>query len=238
MRGLRLVRHRRDLRRRAARHVARCRTHLTPFTARRRRITVGDVGPIDRSSDGPLPLPRRRHQPRPRSRPRPRPRSRSRSSPHDVGDHSGYETGELRVDVLERILGENDRTADANRQRFHGAGVRVVNLMSSPGAGKTTLLRATLQRLQGQLRLGIIEGDIETSLDADLPVGLRCAGVAGEHVTTGSAASATSTRRWCGRRCRACRWTNSTSWSSRTSATWCARPSSTSVRIAGRWCTR
>ncbi len=89
-----------------------------------------------------------------------------------VGDHSGYETGTLRVDVLERILGENDRTADANRGDFHRAGVRVVNLMSSPGAGKTTLLRETLLRLRGTVRIGIVEGDIETSIDADRLSGL------------------------------------------------------------------
>ena len=47
-----------------------------------------------------------------------------------VGDHSGYQTGTLRVDVLERILGENDRTAQANRDSFHDADVHVVNLMS------------------------------------------------------------------------------------------------------------
>lgn len=85
----------------------------------------------------------------------------------DIGDHSGYATGGERVEVLERIFGENDRTAAANRADFHAAGARVVNLMSSPGAGKTTLLRETLARLAGELRIGIIEGDIETSLDAD-----------------------------------------------------------------------
>jgi hydrogenase nickel incorporation protein HypB len=86
---------------------------------------------------------------------------------HPAGDHSGYATGGDRVEVLERIFGENDRTAAANRADFGAAGVQVVNLMSSPGAGKTTLLRETLARLAGQLRVGIIEGDIETSLDAD-----------------------------------------------------------------------
>jgi hydrogenase nickel incorporation protein HypB len=84
-----------------------------------------------------------------------------------VPDHSGYQTGAERVEVLERILDENDKIAAANRARFAAAGVRAVNLMSSPGAGKTTLLRETLVRLAGQLRIGIIEGDIETSLDAD-----------------------------------------------------------------------
>jgi hydrogenase nickel incorporation protein HypB len=87
--------------------------------------------------------------------------------PHDTGDHSGYATGGERVEVLERIFGENDKTAAANRAEFAASGVRAVNLMSSPGAGKTALLRETLSRLAGLVRIGIIEGDIETSLDAD-----------------------------------------------------------------------
>ncbi|MBO0802525.1 MAG: hydrogenase nickel incorporation protein HypB [Nocardiopsaceae bacterium] len=84
-----------------------------------------------------------------------------------TGDHSGYATGTERVAVLERIFGENDKTAAANRASLAANGVRAVNLMSSPGAGKTTLLRETLARLKGEARIGIVEGDIETSLDAD-----------------------------------------------------------------------
>jgi hydrogenase nickel incorporation protein HypB len=83
------------------------------------------------------------------------------------GEFSGYQTGARRIEVLEEIFGENDRLAAANRADFDAAGVRVVNLMSSPGAGKTLLLRQTLDQLQGRVRVGIIEGDIETSLDAD-----------------------------------------------------------------------
>ncbi len=85
----------------------------------------------------------------------------------DHGDHSGYQTGTERVEVLTAIFGENDRLAAANRVDFDAAGVRVVNLMSSPGAGKTMLLRETLRRLSPTVRIGIVEGDIETSLDAD-----------------------------------------------------------------------
>ncbi|MDQ1380694.1 MAG: hydrogenase nickel incorporation protein HypB [Actinomycetota bacterium] len=86
----------------------------------------------------------------------------------DVGDHTGYpETGTDRVAVLETILAENDRTADRNRADFERAGVVTVNLMSSPGAGKTTLLKRTISELSGRARLGILEGDIATSLDAD-----------------------------------------------------------------------
>ncbi len=89
-----------------------------------------------------------------------------------VGDHSGYTTGGLRVDVLQKILGENDLTASRNRSDFHAVGLRVINLMSSPGAGKTTLLRETLTRLRGIVRIGVVEGDIETSIDADRLAGL------------------------------------------------------------------
>lgn len=88
--------------------------------------------------------------------------------PRDVGDHSGYvDTGGSRVMVLENILSENDRIAESNRLDFDAAGVRTVNLMSSPGAGKTTLLKRTLATLGGQTRIGVLEGDIATSLDAD-----------------------------------------------------------------------
>jgi hydrogenase nickel incorporation protein HypB len=86
----------------------------------------------------------------------------------DVGDHSGYtDTGTVRVDILENLLSENDRVADANREELVRAGVRAVNLMSSPGAGKTTLLKRTLAELGSRVRIGILEGDIATSLDAD-----------------------------------------------------------------------
>jgi hydrogenase nickel incorporation protein HypB len=86
----------------------------------------------------------------------------------DVGDHSGYTaTGTSRVAVLEDIFSENDRVAAENRRAFAAAGVRTVNLMSSPGAGKTTLLQRTLAELGGRVRVGILEGDIATSIDAD-----------------------------------------------------------------------
>jgi len=89
-----------------------------------------------------------------------------------LGDHSGYQTGPERIEVLERIFDENDHAAAANRAAFDAAGLTCVNLMSSPGAGKTTLLVATLSALRGRQRCGIVEGDIETSLDADRLSGL------------------------------------------------------------------
>ncbi|QAY64138.1 hydrogenase accessory protein HypB [Xylanimonas allomyrinae] len=84
----------------------------------------------------------------------------------DVGDHTGYATGSDRIAVLERIFDENDHCAAHNRADFDAAGVTVVNVMSSPGAGKTEVLARTLAALDAS-RVGIIEGDVETALDAD-----------------------------------------------------------------------
>jgi hydrogenase nickel incorporation protein HypB len=72
----------------------------------------------------------------------------------------------IRVRVVEGALDANDTIARANRQDFDRAGVRVVNLMSAPGAGKTALLERLLGELDG-VRVGILEGDVQGSLDAD-----------------------------------------------------------------------
>ncbi len=69
--------------------------------------------------------------------------------------------------VKENVLGANDAIAEANRHEFDHAGTYVVNMMSSPGAGKTTILERTLEQLGDKLRVGILEGDVQTSLDAD-----------------------------------------------------------------------
>ncbi len=73
----------------------------------------------------------------------------------------------LKKVVLEGVLDANDALAQANRARFDAAGTYVVNMMSSPGAGKTTLLERTLERVRAKLRLGVLEGDVQTTLDAD-----------------------------------------------------------------------
>ena len=69
--------------------------------------------------------------------------------------------------VLENVLDANDTLARANRDSFDRAGTYTINMMSSPGAGKTALLERTLERLRGRLRLGVLEGDVQTTLDAD-----------------------------------------------------------------------
>ena len=72
-----------------------------------------------------------------------------------------------RIPVVENILNANDRLAEENSRRLDAAGVFSINLMASPGAGKTSLIEQTLPRLAGRLRVGVVDGDIATSLDAD-----------------------------------------------------------------------
>ena len=69
--------------------------------------------------------------------------------------------------VHENVLDANDTLARANRDMFDRAETYTINMMSSPGAGKTALLERTLERLRNQLRLGVLEGDVQTTLDAD-----------------------------------------------------------------------
>ena len=72
----------------------------------------------------------------------------------------------VRVRVVEDALDANNTIARANRDDFDRAGVTVVNLMSAPGSGKTTLLERTLGSL-GDVRVGVLEGDVQGTLDAD-----------------------------------------------------------------------
>ena len=73
----------------------------------------------------------------------------------------------MKVEVKERILGKNDAIAERLRSVFAENGIFVVNLLSSPGAGKTTLLESTLKALSETFRIGVIEGDLFTSKDAE-----------------------------------------------------------------------
>jgi hydrogenase nickel incorporation protein HypB len=88
------------------------------------------------------------------------------------------------VEVHDRILSANDRTAAHNREHLGRGGVFAVNLMGSPGSGKTGVLEATARRLAGKGRIGVIAGDLETEKDADR---LRALGVPAAAITTGSA---------------------------------------------------
>jgi hydrogenase nickel incorporation protein HypB len=73
----------------------------------------------------------------------------------------------MKVKVVTRILEANDRIAEENRKRFDEAGVYVINLMGAPGAGKTSLLERTIKALKPHLKIGVIEGDIVGSDDAE-----------------------------------------------------------------------
>ena len=70
------------------------------------------------------------------------------------------------VTIERKVLEKNDEIATLNRARFAEHGLFVVNIVSSPGAGKTTLLERTIETLRGELRLGVVEGDVQTDFDA------------------------------------------------------------------------
>jgi hydrogenase nickel incorporation protein HypB len=72
-----------------------------------------------------------------------------------------------KVRVVEDALDANNTIARANRDDFDRHDVSVVNLMSAPGAGKTTLLERTLSEPLGDVRVGVLEGDVQGSFDAD-----------------------------------------------------------------------
>jgi hydrogenase nickel incorporation protein HypB len=71
-----------------------------------------------------------------------------------------------RLDVGQKILSENDRCAVENSRLLAEKRLVCFNLISSPGSGKTSLLVRTIQELAGKVRIGVIEGDIQTDLDA------------------------------------------------------------------------
>lgn len=106
-------------------------------------------------------------------------------------DHAHEPAGDVlvRADAARRIaietdlLDRNNKLAAANRAHFAAHGVLALNLMSSPGAGKTTLLVETLKRLKGRTQAAVIEGDQQTSADADR---IRAAGAPAIQVNTGT----------------------------------------------------
>jgi hydrogenase nickel incorporation protein HypB len=73
----------------------------------------------------------------------------------------------MKISVVKDILAANDRIAQENRALFDRHGLLVFNLMSSPGAGKTTLLERTIDALKDDINIGVIEGDIQSSKDAE-----------------------------------------------------------------------
>jgi hydrogenase nickel incorporation protein HypB len=102
-------------------------------------------------------------------------------TPAAVADEGAQRLVRLEAD----LLGANDRIARANREHFAAHGVTALNLVSSPGSGKTALLCATLRALRARdpgRPLAVIEGDQQTSLDADR---IRATGVPAVQVNTG-----------------------------------------------------
>src|SRR5450759_4921710 len=88
----------------------------------------------------------------------------------------------LRIPVVEKILSANDHLAVENQARFDTARVLALNIMASPGAGKTSLVEQTLKGVSGRLRIGMINGDIATSFDADRA---QAAGATAIQINTG-----------------------------------------------------
>ncbi len=86
------------------------------------------------------------------------------------------------VKIEQDILGKNNEYANANRGLFTSRGILTLNLVSSPGSGKTTLLTRTLSDLKDEIPLAVIEGDQETSHDADR---IRATGVPALQINTG-----------------------------------------------------
>lgn len=86
------------------------------------------------------------------------------------------------IEIEQNILAKNDGYATQNRQRLQATGTLALNLVSSPGSGKTSLLVATIRALAGRLPVAVIEGDQQTSNDADR---IRATGAPAIQVNTG-----------------------------------------------------
>ena len=88
------------------------------------------------------------------------------------------------IDVNQSLLKANEEAAINNKKHFEQKGIFVINLISSPGSGKTTLLEKTIEMLKNDLAIGVLEGDIETDLDAQR---IKAKGVQAVQLTTGGA---------------------------------------------------
>ncbi len=90
----------------------------------------------------------------------------------------------MKVSVVRNILEANERIAEQNKALFQEHHLLVINLMSSPGAGKTTLLEKTIDALKKDVRIGVIEGDIQSTSDAER---IARKGVPAVQINTGGA---------------------------------------------------
>src|ERR1043166_298837 len=94
------------------------------------------------------------------------------------------DTNLVPIEVQQRILSDNERTAAHNRHHFLERSLLAINVMGSPGAGKTAVLEATARALAGRRMIGALAGDLATDNDARR---LTAAGIRAESITTGSA---------------------------------------------------
>ncbi|MGD9949099.1 MAG: hydrogenase nickel incorporation protein HypB [Desulfobulbus sp.] len=88
------------------------------------------------------------------------------------------------VEVNRSLLEANQKQAHSNRHHIESMGALAINMISSPGSGKTTLLERTIEALKDTVKIGVIEGDIETERDADR---IRAKGIPAVQLTTGGA---------------------------------------------------
>ncbi|MBC3213462.1 hydrogenase nickel incorporation protein HypB [Serratia fonticola] len=100
----------------------------------------------------------------------------------EAGSHAPGIGQRRLVQIEQDVLSKNNHLAAHNREHFSAQHILVLNLVSSPGSGKTTLLTATLERLAGKLPCAVIEGDQQTSNDAER---IRATGVPAIQVNTG-----------------------------------------------------
>ncbi|MDD2266098.1 hydrogenase nickel incorporation protein HypB [Sulfuricurvum sp.] len=108
--------------------------------------------------------------------------SHTHQAAHETLHHNPQLNDTKTIAVIKKILDKNDQEAHHNREHFNEYGVLAINLMSSPGSGKTTLLEK-----MGSLapfKFGVVEGDLETSRDADR---LKAVGIPAVQIQTGSA---------------------------------------------------
>lgn len=119
--------------------------------------------------------------------------SHAHDHPHHEAHHHDYGQGPAHahapglsqsrmVQIEQDILGKNNQYAQANRSRFTQLGMLTLNLVSSPGSGKTSLLTRTLEQLKGEMPVSVIEGDQQTSNDAER---IRATGVQAIQINTG-----------------------------------------------------
>ncbi len=109
----------------------------------------------------------------------------SHAHEHHHEHHHTHENPALNtksIDVISKILDENDKEACHNREHFDSHNVYAINLMSSPGSGKTTLLEATIDK--NVFKIGVVEGDLETENDANR---IKAKGAIAHQITTGQA---------------------------------------------------